>query len=140
MKKAILFMSLVVVVVFSAHTQVATAGGALPLPINIDGTSWSGTVKVIAPDGTLQEGTTTVSFSNQSGSFFTGTMTDLSDPNTIVSLTGVIGPLNPRLLHITAADQVILADVVKAGRANKLLIRGGNTSAGTTFMGVLFRQ
>ncbi|MHC1741456.1 MAG: hypothetical protein AB9873_00320 [Syntrophobacteraceae bacterium] len=140
MKKAILFLSLFVAVVFGAYAQPAAAGGGVPLPINIDGTNWSGTVKVIASDGTLQEVETTVSFSNQSGNFFIGTMTDLSDPNATVSLTGVVGPVNPRLLHITAADQVILADVVRAGRANKLFIRGGSTATGTTFMGVLLRQ
>jgi hypothetical protein len=141
MKKGILVLSLLALVVVASPAQAAGGGGkGVPLPINIDGTSWSGTVKVVSTDNTTQEGLTTVTFTFQDGNFFAGTMTDMLNPDATVSFSGVIGPLKPFRLHMTAPNQVTVATVVKAGRANKLFIRGGNTATGATFLGVLQRQ
>jgi hypothetical protein len=121
------------------NAEGATIGG-LPLPMNIAGTSWAGELTTVESSGSTAFRNVTVSFETQDGNFISGIMKDTDTDETITAFSGIVGPLNPYLLHLTGPNRVMLGDVVRRGRINRLFVRGSDTASGSSFMGVLVRQ
>jgi hypothetical protein len=138
---------------------------ALGAPPDLNGVSWQGEVTYQADSGGPQTITVVFTITSQGGpnnNFIAGTIAAPALTSSVrprlaaaavevlpglpdgfpTTFSGVIGPFNNCLLHLTAADTVMSADVFGRGR-HRLAVLGhivGGSLAGTTFQGFLARQ